>query len=96
MSNVLIFDKTTKAVLQYLLSVNTPDYEGKDGILVNPDMSAVKTVPLEYLKVSGSRVLEMSASEKAAVDASKPIPPPSIEDQIKDLHIRVSKLEGGK
>lgn len=66
MSNVL--NKTT---LEYRESVNTPDFSPTEW-LINPDMSTVKDVPKKYMKVSGASVLEMTALEKANVDALKP------------------------
>lgn len=65
MSNVAIF-KSGKTP-QYLKSVNTPDYEGKPGVLVNPDVSALQSVELKHWKRNGSVIEEMNASEKQAV-----------------------------
>lgn len=56
---------------EYLESVNTPDYSSDPDCIVNPNVSAVLGVPRRYWKRSGSSVLEMSAAEKAAVDAAE-------------------------
>jgi hypothetical protein len=53
--------------LEYLKSVNTPDY--KDGNwLINPQLPDCAP---KYWKIAGENVEEMSASEKAAVDAAE-------------------------
>ena len=97
MSNVLIYDKTTGNALQYLICVNTPDYKTRDDAIINPDLSAVKNVPVEYLKVQAGAVAEMTATEKAAVDAAKPAPVPDPVEQLRadveDLKKRVAALE---
>lgn len=61
------FNRATSELLE---SVNTPDYDPAVWI-INPDLSAVEGVPLRYLKLGpGDKVVEMSTSEKAAVDAA--------------------------
>lgn len=64
MCNVL--NKTT---LQYLESVNTPDYPTADWI-INPDMSEVEGVCCKYLKLVDEEPVEMNQTEKDAVDAA--------------------------
>jgi hypothetical protein len=93
MSNIIIYDQATGAVKQYLESVNTPDYQGKPGVLVNPDITVLKTVPMEYVKVAHDALEEMTVAEKAAVDAAKPVPEPTVEDRLRDLEQRVTNLE---
>lgn len=57
---------------QYLKSVNTSDYTESSNVLINPDVSAVKSVPLKYWKKgTGNEVAEMSIAEKALVDSSE-------------------------
>lgn len=65
MSNVI-----NRATLELRVSVNTPDFPVGEWI-VNPDLSAVTAVPKRYWKVRGDAVVEMTAPEKAAVDASE-------------------------
>lgn len=60
-----VLNRTTK---QLLASVNTPDFPTVDWI-INPDLSAVAGVPVEYWKIVGDVVSEMNQSEKDAVDA---------------------------
>lgn len=60
MANVI--NKTT---LQYLQSVNTPDY-GADWI-INPILPDCEK---KYWKVSGDKVVEMTAQEKSVVDTA--------------------------
>lgn len=66
MSDIVIFRQGETP--QYLKSVNTPDYEGDPDVLINPDISAVETVPLKYWKRSGDTIVEMSANEKQVVE----------------------------
>jgi len=63
MSDVL--HKTTKA---QLFSVNTPDYSDSTWI-INPDLSAVYSVPKRYWKIDGTTITEMNQTEKDATDA---------------------------
>jgi hypothetical protein len=60
-----VLNKTTK---EYRQSANTPDFPTSDWI-INPDLSAIAGVPMEYWKVVGDSVVEMNQSEKDAVDA---------------------------
>ena len=64
MSNVI--NRVSKNVIY---SVNTPDYPEVDWI-IDPDLSAVQSVPKKYWKIAGDLVLEMDQSEKDAVDAA--------------------------
>lgn len=66
MSNVLIFKNNEPP--QYLESVNTPDYEGKPDVLINPNISLLKGVERKYWKRVGDSVEEMSIQEKKNVD----------------------------
>lgn len=52
-------------------SANTPDYEGRADVLINPDLSAVQSVARKYWKCSGGAVVEMSAAEKSSLDAAE-------------------------
>lgn len=81
MANVVIF-KTGKTP-QYLRSVNTPDYEGDPNVIINPDVSALKDIPLKYWKRDGDNVLEMSEAEKQAID----------DDEEAERQARIEKLE---
>jgi len=62
----VVLHRTTKEKID---GVHTPDYPVADWI-INPDLSAVAGVPVEYWKIVGDVVSEMGAAEKAAVDAS--------------------------
>lgn len=55
-----------------LRSVHTPDYPTSQWLVNPPGLAALDEagVPVEYCKVVGEDVLEMSVSEKAAVDAA--------------------------
>lgn len=61
-----VLNRTT---LQYLQSVNTPDYSAEEWI-INPDLSAVAAVDQRYWKLVGDQVVEMTQAEKDAVDAA--------------------------
>lgn len=63
--------------VHYLTSVNTPDYLtgvpankadmpslAKEGVVINPDLKAVKGVPQRYWKLEDGKVVEMSQLEK--------------------------------
>lgn len=58
---------------EILYSVNTPDFPEAD-FIINPELSAVKDVPAQYLKIEGDQVKEITAAEKAAIDAAAPKP----------------------
>jgi len=60
-SNVLIYDTKTGRVKAYLRSVNTPDWEGKEGVLINPKLP--EGVPLRYMKVENGKVRAMTDTE---------------------------------
>jgi hypothetical protein len=62
----MVVNKTTFQVLD---SVNTPDYP-EESWLVNPDTTGVTGVARKYWKVVDGSLAEMSAGEKAAVDAA--------------------------
>lgn len=73
MSSVLIFDDSTSAcvfgrALDYLSSVNTPDYLDRTDALINPDVSALGGVPQQYWKRRGDTVIEMTASDKTSLN----------------------------
>ena len=82
MSNVAIF-KAGKTP-QYLTSINTPDYSADPDVLVNPDISKVKDVPLEHWKRDRDKIVEMSLAEKQVIIDAKLL---EIDKQIIDLNI---------
>jgi hypothetical protein len=61
-----VFNRSTAELIR---SVNTPDYPSTYWI-INPDLTLVENVPQKYWKAAGDAVVEMSAQEKAAVDAA--------------------------
>lgn len=79
MADIVDFNQTPP---QYSRSVHTPDYLtkipdnkkdmpkfAKPGILVNPDVSRVENIPTKYWKKgTGNKVIEMTTSEKQAID----------------------------
>jgi hypothetical protein len=67
MANVV---NRTAVPVVVLYSVNTPDYPETEWI-INPDLTALASVPQKYWKVSGDLVIEMTAAEKAVVDAAE-------------------------
>ena len=90
MSNVAIFKAGESP--KYLLSVNTPDYEKDPDVLVNPDISAVKGIPLEHWARDGDKIVEMASEDKAVLFAEKAI----VEDnRITALNITALELTKG-
>lgn len=82
MANIAIF-KPNKTP-EYLRSVNTPDYSSDPDVLVNPDISALQSIPHKYWKRVGNAVQEMTAGEKATVDTQEQ----ALRDAaVNDLHI---------
>jgi len=63
-------DVLNRTTLQYLRSVNTPDFPVLDWV-INPDLTAVVGVPQKYWKLTGDIVSEMTQPEKDAVDAAE-------------------------
>lgn len=60
-------DVVNRTTVQYLKSVHTPNFPDADWI-INPDLSALASVPQKYWKISGDTVLEMNTTEKETVD----------------------------
>jgi len=69
MSNVIIYDKTTKRIKNFLKSVHTPDYANRDDVLINPP--TLPTCERKYWIVYKSSVKEMGQAEKEIVDAEE-------------------------
>lgn len=73
MSNIVIFDPNgivNNRVINYLRSANTPDYENLSNVLINPDVSLLENISVNYWKVSENNVVEMSSNEKTIIDNS--------------------------
>lgn len=72
MSNIAIYDPNDATVAgrvtSYVKSANTPDYDGESNKVVNPDLSALSSVPQKHWKHSAGSIVEMSATEKEAAD----------------------------
>lgn len=79
MANILIHENGK--FKSYIESANTLEYLtgappskdqvqqfAKPGILVNPDLSAVSSVPRKYWKIANNSVVEMTEAEKQAID----------------------------
>lgn len=66
MANIVIFDPgdSLKKVIEYRQSVNTPDFDWRSDVLVNPEVSALSGIPIKYWKVVNNQVLEMTQAEK--------------------------------
>lgn len=64
-SNVLIYNPDNGYTIAYLISVNTPAFEGITNALINPVIPA--GIPLEFTKVSNNLVVALSSSESNAV-----------------------------
>jgi hypothetical protein len=82
-----------KTTFQILSSVNTPDFDPAQW-LVNPDLTALDGVPTKYWKLSGNAVIEMTQTEKDAVDAANL--PEVKRERYADIDLRTAELiEGG-
>lgn len=70
MSDVVVFNTQNTRVLDYLRSVNTPDFEGRPDVLINPDVTTLiaNGVNPKYWKVVNSQVVEMTQGEKDYLD----------------------------
>lgn len=70
MADVINRTATARGIFRFIRSVNTPDFDPAVW-LINPDVRTVRGagVPERHWKVVGDTVVEMSAAEKAAVDA---------------------------
>lgn len=67
-----VMNKVTKEVRR---SVNTPDFPESEWV-INPDLTLLLTVSLRYVKFDAEfKLVEMTAAEKAAVDAAVPKDP---------------------
>ena len=73
MSLVVVFDEgaSPQKVLEVHASANTPDWDQRSDVLINPDLAAVNGVPESYWKVVVADVLEYSQAEKDAQDAAE-------------------------
>ena len=66
--DIVVFDEGDDSIILYRKSVNTPDWEGRSDVLINPDVSALNDIPLKYWKHSSGTVVEMTTGEKTTVD----------------------------
>lgn len=73
MSLIVIFDEaaTPQKVLGVLPSANTPDFDGRTDVLVNPDLSALDAIPQAYWKHDTGAVIEYTQAEKDTQDAAE-------------------------
>jgi len=72
MASIAIFDPlaTPQKVLSYLDSISSPDYAGRTDVVIQPDISALAGIPIIYWKHVAGAIVEMTVSEKSAVDAA--------------------------
>ncbi len=86
MANILMYNPSAvvpNQAVSYTTGINTPDYLSVPNSIINPDLSALLSVPMNYWKVSstfpktfknitvqGGTVVEMSPTEKSTVDNS--------------------------
>ena len=72
MAKVLLYDPSDinvpNRVLQYLLSANEPDYFDNPNALINPDVSSLNGVPVQYWKFDNGNIIEMPQNEKDIID----------------------------
>jgi len=73
MSNIAIYNPSAvvpNQVTQYLISVNTPDYDSESNKIVDPDLTGLTGIQMQYWKAVGSGLTGMDSSEIATVDNS--------------------------
>lgn len=72
MAKVLLYDPSDinvpNRVTQYLLSANEPDYFGNPNAVINPDVSSLAGVPIQYWKYDNGNIIEMPQNEKDVID----------------------------
>ena len=74
MALIVIYDEgaSPEKVLEVLPSANTPEYDFRTDVLVNPDLSSVQgIVPRRYWKHVAGSVVEFTQAEKDAQDAAE-------------------------
>ena len=69
MSRIVIFNPSTNDIIEYIPSANTPDYDKRSDVLVNPDVSLISSVPLKYIKHKTGALVEKTQAEKDTTDA---------------------------
>lgn len=84
MANIIIFDVEAKRVIDYLKSVHTPDFAGRDDVIINPE--DLPACIIKYWKVVKKKVVEMSQAEKDVVDA---------EEKEKEKQARLDTAQSG-
>lgn len=68
MARIIIYDTQTGHVLKYLKSANTPDFEGRADVLINPDLSGFID-GLGNLNIDKSGIRVESQALRIATDA---------------------------
>lgn len=61
---------TPNPITDYRKSVNTPDFQGQQNVLINPDLSAISGQPMKYWKHVSGAVQLMTQAERDAVDSA--------------------------
>lgn len=91
MSDVIKFDVSTGRVSAYLKSVNTPDFQGRPGVLVNPALP--KDFVSAYAVVDKGVVRNMTSAERSvAVTSDKAIEAGSISEGTFDVRKAIIML----
>lgn len=86
MANVI-----NRITLQYIKSVNTPDYDSADWV-INPDMSLVAGIPEKYWRLVGDTPKEMTIAQKNAVDQAEADVLALQQENAKDFEISFDTL----
>lgn len=91
MADIIIYDTESGKVKDYMKSVNTPDFKGRNDVLFNPEIPV--GVPLQYLKVDRGTVLEMNATEKSTIDKiAKDSIKLEVENKIQEFDISAKEI----
>ena len=82
MADIIIFDKSTGKVKDYLKSQHTPDFTNRDDVIVNP---VIPDVDRKYWKIVDGNVVKMTQAEKDTVDAEEQAEKEALEKMQKDI-----------
>lgn len=70
-ANIVVYSEATGRVIGYFKDVADADAVPQEGVLVNPDLSGVVGLNIEYWSVSNGNVVEASAQERTRRDLDR-------------------------
>lgn len=69
MARLVIYDTITNRIKEYQPSGNEGLYIGQPGVLIDPDISGLLTVPIQYWIHDAGAIREMTQAEKDTLNA---------------------------